>query len=146
MRCLRKCDACVNAMLARKGKKFSRPGKRVAKFFSPSLPQPLRTPGPFAPRKSAHFIKNVVKRKHPFALPFGDVFYPSVLAASSANDVVEHPLPERPVGLMRHAIPLRKAPLRDKASFYGSVGHPSQQHHLRKRYRYSRFGYTLEEF
>ncbi len=53
-------------------------------------------------------------------------------SSRSSNDVVEHPLPERPVEQARHAIPPREPPLRDEASFYAPVEPPSAQHHLRK--------------
>ena len=53
-------------------------------------------------------------------------------SSRSSNDVVEHPLPERPVEQARHAIPPSEPPLRDEASFYAPVEPPSAQHHLRK--------------
>ena len=53
-------------------------------------------------------------------------------SSRSSNDVVEHPLPERPVEQERHAIPPCEPPLRDESSFYAPVEPPSAQHHLRK--------------
>ena len=53
-----------------------------------------------------------------------------ILLRFSSNDVVESPLLERPVGHIRHAIPPREAPLRDKVPFYASVEPPSSQHRL----------------
>ncbi len=70
-------------------------------------------------------------RRNPDGFFRGRVPLPGNLSRSS-NDVVEHPLPERPVEQARHAIPPREPPLRDEASFYAPVEPSSAQHHLRK--------------
>ena len=108
--------------------------------------------GPFRPRKGAHSIEKwrtsrakskftcfseaqpTLSRSEKVRSRFlsGCLFGRSQPTTSSTNDVVEHPLPERPVEQARNAIPPREPPLRDEASFYAPVEPPSARHHLRK--------------
>ena len=65
----------------------------------------------------------------------GDFSARTPTTRSSSNNVVEYPLPERPVRHIHHAIPLREAPLRDEVLFYAPVEPPESQHCLRKKGR-----------